>query len=378
MVATCPAEIALSEFRVMTEIVNFPNEKVKIIREACEWLARMDGGELSELEKSELNKWVRKSDNNKKELERLAIIWDSIEDANLENVKFDVSNSELDQLHINTIEQSRKSKFKIFMSIAASLMLCISLGLIMHFHNLAQFKSTNGKYETGIGDQQTVELADGSEIRLNTNTLVEVNYYDGKRNIHLYKGEAHFNVAHDPDKPFTVKARKGDVRALGTIFSVRVKNDRVNVIVEEGKVRIRANERSNQLEDATLTTIDENLDKEEKSLMVVANAGNSVVFDEQEIESIIEEEKEVIERKFSWRQGMLAFDDEPLSDVIEEVSRYTSNKIIIADPNIRSLRVGGYYPIGKIQAIFDALELNLGLHVNQVDEQTYYITHNGT
>ena len=107
---------------------------------------------------------------------------------------------------------------------------------------MSQFRSTNGKYATDIGEQQTVRLSDGSEIRLNTNTLVEVNYLDGNRNIHLYKGEAHFDVAHDPEKPFTVKARKGEIRALGTVFSVRVKNNRVNVIVEEGTVRIRANE----------------------------------------------------------------------------------------------------------------------------------------
>ena len=72
--------------------------------------------------------------------------------------------------------------------------------------------------------------------------------------------------------------------------------------------------------------------EEIKKVMVVATAGKNVVFGEQEIESVIQEEKEAIERKFSWRQGMLAFDDEPLSDVIDEVSRYTSNKIIIADP----------------------------------------------
>ena len=150
----------------------------------------------------------------------------------------------------------------------------------------------------------------------------------------------------------------------------------MNVIVEEGKVRIRANENFDRPISDPLAITDEAIEDNEINTTIVASAGKNVIFGEQEIESIIQEEKEEIERKFSWRQGMLAFDDEPLSDVIEEVSRYTSSKIIIGDPNIRTLRVGGYYPIGKIHAIFDALELNLGLHVKKVDERTYYITYN--
>ncbi len=363
----------------MTEIVNFPNERAIIVKEACDWLARMDANELSKEERIELNKWIGQSEIHRNELERLANIWDSVEAAKLDHISID--KTETTPITEETIEKPRtpnRKKYRIALSVAASLLILASFGLLTHFNNLAHFKSTNGKYVTAIGEQQTILLSDGSELKLNTDTLVEVNYYDGMRNIHLYKGEAHFDVAHDPEKPFTVKAQKGDVRALGTVFSVRVKDNRVNVIVEEGKVRIRANENFNQIEENILAIPEDILPVEQKNIVVVANAGRNVVFGEQEIESIVQEEKEVIERKFSWRQGMLAFDDEPLSDVIDEVSRYTSHKIIIADPDIRSLRVGGYYPIGKIQVIFDALELNLDLHVRQVDEKTYYISHNGT
>lgn len=372
----------------MTEIVNFPNEKAKIIQEACSWLARMDSDGLSPVEEVEFNKWVRQSDAHKNEIAKLSRVWDNIEDANLIDIHPDSAPQQQHMVVAQEFETTNyvsKTIFKFFVSAAATLLICLSIGLFLHFHDQNQFKSTNGKYATDIGGQQTVQLSDGTEVRLNTNTLIEVNYYDGKRNIHLYKGEAHFDVAHDPEKPFTVKARKGDVRALGTVFSVRVKNDRVNVIVEEGKVRIRANDFADQINSTVTTATEIKPEKQEleqkekdKKTVVVASAGKNVIFGEQEIESIIQEEKEEIERKFSWHQGMLAFDDEPLSDVIEEVSRYTSNKIIIADPKIRTLRVGGYYPIGKIQAIFDALELNLGLQIKKVDERTFYITYADT
>lgn len=358
----------------MTEIVNFPDEKAKIIKEACEWLARMDGHELSEEEKAELNNWFKKSDKHRRELERLAKIWDNIEDADINDALL----VKEEKVQENYPFHHKRSRFPILKTIAASIFILISAGFLLHLNNLSQFKSTNGKYVTNVGELQTVMLSDGSEIKLNTDTLIEVNYSDGNRNIHLYRGEAHFKVAHDPDKPFTVKARKGDVRALGTVFSVRLRNDHVNVIVEEGKVRIRANETFNQNNNELLTIPEDTLKSEQKNIVVVANAGRNVVFGEQEIESIVQEEKEEIERKFSWRNGMLAFDDEPLSDVINEVSRYTSNQIIIADPEIRSLRVGGYYPISKIQTVLDALELNLGLKIKQVDDRTFYITNDGT
>mgnify|MGYP000725316592 CR=1 FL=1 len=363
----------------MTEIVSFPGERAIAVKEACDWLALIDSRNLSDNERIELNKWVQAKELNRIELDRLATIWDNIEDAELAVDAIDQSqemHTSISEKQIENCGNTEKTDFRFFMSVAASLILCVSIGLGFYFHNISQFKSTNGKYTTNVGDQQTVELADGSKIKLNTDTFVEVNYHDGKRNIHLYKGEAHFEVASDPDRPFIVKARKGDVLALGTVFSVRVKNDQVNVIVEEGKVRIRANESIEQFKDDQYKIMEVQPKTSDVKNIVVATAGKNVIFGEQEIESIVQEEKEALERKFSWQQGMLAFDDEPLSDVIEEVSRYTSNKIIIGDPKIRTLRVGGYYPIGKVQVIFDALELNLGLHIKKVDERTYYITFN--
>lgn len=360
----------------MTKIVTFPSEKAKIVREACEWIARMDHKNFSKKDRIELNEWVNKSDLHRAELERLAQFWDQISDVDFDDKE--VGYPEISQDNYNQYNNhwAEKKGYKYIIYTAASLLLIASISVILHFNNINEFQSTNGKYTTNVGDQETIILSDGSKIRLNTDTFVEVNYSPGERNIHLYKGEAYFDVAHNPEVPFTVKARKGDVRALGTIFSVRVKDDLVNVLVEEGRVRIRANDEVDllntpQIEEQKEVLKTENL---KKSAVVTVDAGNNVIFGEQTIESVVLEEKEAIERKFSWQKGILAFDDEPLSDVIEEVSRYTSYQIIIADPNIRTLRVGGYYPIGKIQAIFNALELNLGLEINKVDEQTYYIT----
>jgi len=70
----------------MTEIVDFPNERVKIVQEACDWLSRLDSEELTTSEKEELSRWVTQSDIHKNELTRLAGIWDNIEGANLKDI----------------------------------------------------------------------------------------------------------------------------------------------------------------------------------------------------------------------------------------------------------------------------------------------------
>ena len=100
--------------------------------------------------------------------------------------------------------------------------------------------SGNGIYETRIGEQNSITLVDGSVIQLNTDSHIQVNYEKNQRSIVLMAGEAHFEVAKDPSRPFVVKAGDGMVRAVGTAFTVRINPEALKVIVTEGKVALAA------------------------------------------------------------------------------------------------------------------------------------------
>ena len=74
-------------------------------------------------------------------------------------------------------------------------------------------------------------------------------------------------------------------------------------------------------------------------------------------------EPQELAKRLSWREGVLIFAGDPLEVVVDEISRYTTVSIEITDPVVRATRIGGRFPIGETDAMFDALEANFGLRV---------------
>src|SRR6202000_3390292 len=93
-------------------------------------------------------------------------------------------------------------------------------------------------YATEVGRLQTVRLADGSRMELNTHTRVHAEVTDKTRMITLDSGEAYFDVVHDARRPFVVYAGNRRITDLGTKFSVYRNGDDVQVTVREGRVKV--------------------------------------------------------------------------------------------------------------------------------------------
>ena len=81
-----------------------------------------------------------------------------------------------------------------------------------------------------------------------------------------------------------------------------------------------------------------------------------------------------VARKLSWRDGMLVFSGESLEQVVEEVSRYTTQSIVITDASIRDIRIGGYFKAGETQAMFDAFETSFGVQVSRIDSGLVHLS----
>ena len=92
--------------------------------------------------------------------------------------------------------------------------------------------------ETAVGEQRTVTLPDGSSVELNTASQVAIRYTARTRAVQLTRGEAHFTVASDRSRPFSVHAAGRVVTAVGTAFTVQLRRDAVEVTVAEGRVRL--------------------------------------------------------------------------------------------------------------------------------------------
>jgi hypothetical protein len=93
-------------------------------------------------------------------------------------------------------------------------------------------------YATGIGEQRTVTLSDGSTVELNSQSRLRVAFHPHERDVELLEGQALFHVAHDRTRPFLVQSEGAKVRAVGTQFDVYRKSDGTVITVVEGRVAV--------------------------------------------------------------------------------------------------------------------------------------------
>jgi transmembrane sensor len=187
-----------------------------------------------------------------------------------------------------------------------------------------------------------------------------VDFSGGRRNVHLLRGEAYFEVVHDKARPFTVYADNYVVRDIGTAFDVHLSRmGLVEVGVTKGSVEVAPANGAHVSGTA-------------KSGSIVV-AGHNIVLGQQ-----IERAKAVssadMGRKLAWRQGELVYTGQPLGQVLADVSRYSNIKIELADPVLADLPVGGAFRTDQVAAIFAALENNFGIHAEWIDPQHVRLT----
>lgn len=158
----------------------------------------------------------------------------------------------------------------------------------------------NWHLQSPWGENLSHSLPDGSLVTLNWNSDVEISYQSGQRRVKVLKGEALFQVAKDPQRPFIVSVNDIDATAIGTEYSVRrVNGQQATIAVSEGVVEVKAS-------DAT----------ERQKL----EAGQLVQVKAQHISPPKTRRSEEIN---AWREGILAFHQRPLKEVLQSLDRYT-------------------------------------------------------
>ena len=188
------------------------------------------------------------------------------------------------------------------------------------------------RFVTGVGGFERVLLADGSQVELNTDTELRVSLSPRARTIELLRGEANFSVAPDPGRPFVVSAGEAAVRVLGTQFNIRKReSSRVEVMVTEGSVMVGPRQ-SKAAHFGHAQGSGSQLQAGQGAM--VGGDGDLVVRPVSPA---------VIRRALAWRAGMVLFDGEPLSEVVLEFNRYSVQRLVIADPQLASLKIGGYF-----------------------------------
>ena len=181
-------------------------------------------------------------------------------------------------------------------------------------------------YETAVGEQKDVTLADGSVIHLDTASQVAVALDSQRRDVRLMAGRARFTVAHDAQRPFVVRADDAGVTALGTVFDVQRSAAGVEVALLQGKVEVRRQQIDPKAGYVRLTP--------RQGVRIAPNGGALQV-------------RALDGDEWGWTQGRLVFSGAPLSEVASAINRYSDRKIIIA-PSEDKHRFRGEFKAGDI------------------------------
>ncbi|WP_075185009.1 FecR family protein [Teredinibacter haidensis] len=351
----------------MNQVKKFKS-KSAIQQDAAEWIIKIDQRELNGAERRELAEWISINRSHKREFIALARLW-----------------GKLDLLKAHTGSKLHKpppsNRLSISVSkllpsaIAASIFVAALIFAFIPSDTDTKIGAENiiAQIETMVGEIQTFQLADGSSINLNTASKVDVAYSNKERAIYLLEGEAHFNVTKNTERPFIVYVGKGSITAVGTAFNVKYSKGVTDLVVTEGKVKV-ANSKT-KIEDVKDSSHPPKKINVKKNIVAVI-AGQKLRFDDSVVNNIIEVEDEEIERELSWQKGMLSFVDTPLDEVVHEISRYTDLKILIQDPELANLQVGGYFKAGETQAMLDLLKIGFNINVTTTNNNTVLLTKN--
>lgn len=182
-------------------------------------------------------------------------------------------------------------------------------------------------YDTGIGEQRSIVLADGSKIELNSRSRIRVRYGDERRDVDLLEGQALFRVAHNAARPFVVHTGNSSIRAVGTAFDVYRKRAGIIVTVVEGKVALTGA-------------------GDEPHAAVLLAAGEQLTVpaeDTRKPPASVPPQRANVAVATAWTQGTLVFESSSLTEVAEEFNRYNKRQLLIEDPRLASFLVSGVF-----------------------------------
>ena len=345
-------------------VINFRN-KDKIREQASEWITRLEDPAIQGDDIQELVTWLDSNPHHRTEFLELTSLW-----GNMDILSELAEMIPLDSQQTNRFKKTDTFDFRRYPGFAVIASVCAVLLLGIYVLNNNQWlgavpeeSDVDIVYTTPVGDQDSVRLVDGSSIKLNTDTRVQVDYTSNFRNIYLGRGEAYFDVVHDAKRPFVVHVGKGSVTAVGTAFNIKYNDKIVGVTVIEGIVEV------NTLLANDVVTGVSGRQSMKKGIVTKTSvsAGQLVEFDEA-IHFVDPVEPEEIDHKLAWQRGMLIFDGDYLEDAVNEITRYTDTEIVINDQAIRRVQIGGYFRTGEIDAMLRAFESSFGIAVTRVND----------
>lgn len=202
-------------------------------------------------------------------------------------------------------------------------------------------------YATPVGVRADATLRDRSVVHLDAASAVRVSFSRSSREVQLERGEAMFEVTHDPARPFDVDAGGATVTAVGTIFDVERLDDAVDIRVFQGVVRVRS-------------------------------AGGDVSLLHAGEQLALEGARHGVVKRFSpdiaqtWRSDWLQADNAPLRQVVARLNRYSPKPIVLKSEGLSDIALSGRFDLKRTDTTITMISTLLGLDVVR-DPHTIYL-----
>jgi transmembrane sensor len=316
-----------------------PTDRRRAARaEAAAWIVRLHGPHRSPELENAFREWLSADAENGRQFERVTETWE-------QGATIPVAG--IPRLADRAPPPRRRA---LIATMAAGVCGLLCLGI--------WFAWPDPTYATAVGEQRIVRLDDGTRVSLNSETRVEIGYTKSQRRVQLLRGEAYFEVVHNPARPFVVTAGGTQVTALGTTFVVRYDADKTAVTLVEGKVVVVP------AAGDELPVVPSNIGPApahpRKDL--VLTPGERVTL-ARHTPALVDEPR--VEAVTAWRRGEVMLDRMQLSDAIAEMNRYDSQTLVIEDPRVAALQVSGIYHAGDSASFARAAAKLYGLRVEE-------------
>ncbi|MCZ6831180.1 MAG: FecR family protein [Gammaproteobacteria bacterium] len=307
------------------------------LQRATEWFVRLDASAVSEEARAQFFSWLEENELHQQAYIEIEKLWGKL--------------AIVDRLPMPAARPGWLEWLFRPSGVFAGLVLILATGLLY----LQLAAPAQQQYATAVGERREFLLEDGSRLHLNTNTEVTV-AMDGKRRfLQLLRGEAYFDVAHDPAWPLVVQTPGGLVRVLGTRFNIRETEHGSRVTVIEGVVAVAAE-----------TAMDSAFDPLfEADIMLTAQQQSTLEHNAQPTSPQLTTADSVL----AWREGRLVFDGVTLAEVIADIDRYFPGTIRLDDPSLAEEEVFGILDLQNRSATLKALEATFKVQAVQVSDQ---------
>lgn len=349
--------------------MNSKDEQVRaaIAEQAGEWFVANDDGPLEAEDSAALVAWLQASPLHVEEFLGVSVIARDLREASadpensldtlLEQARDDADTG-IRSLWPRLAAAVSPSRRWLTAAVTAAALGALSLGLVVlwNVRPVSQVSAPGGAptlhFATRHGEQLSRRLADGSVLHLNTDSAIGIRYSGTQRLATLTAGQAEFEVAHEPNRPFRVLAGSAEVIALGTKFDVRLTPVATVVTVVEGRVAVGLSPSPNGHVTGT---------KPSHSAVVQLSADQQLRVAESEWPATPVAVD--TERATSWLRREIVFDHEPLERVAAEFNRYAPKPIEITTPALKSLQISGVFATDDPQAFIAFLRSLKGVRV---------------